>query len=285
VSNRESDTSSLDPQWPSSRLDTSVAHPARRYDYWLGGKDNFAADRESGDAVAAAFPSIRTAARANRAFLRRAVTFLTREAGVRQFLDIGAGLPAADSAHEVVQRLAPESRVVYVDNDPVVMAHVRALLTSGAGVGVTDYVEADVRNPDQILEEAARTLDLGQPVALMLVAVLHFIPDGDDPYGTIACLVGALAPGSYLVIAHAASDYLDEKLLAEIAEGRYGPFWPRSREQVARFFGGLELLPPGITSVAHWRADAEPQPRPTAAEIAAHCAVARIPEPRRADLA
>jgi hypothetical protein len=277
VNDRESGTSWLDPQGLSSRIDTTVAHPARRYNYWLGGKHNFAADRESADAVAAVFPSIRIAALENRAFLRRAVTFLTAEAGVRQFLDVGTGLPAADSTHEVAQRSAPESRVVYIDNDPLVMVHARALLTSGSGVGVTDYVEADVRTPDTILEAAARTLDFGQPVALMLVAVLHFISHDDDPYGIVTRLVGALTPGSYLVISHATSDYLDDKHLADIASGRFGPFWPRSREWVARFFDGLELLPPGLISVAHWRADSEPQPRPTAAEAATHCAVARIP--------
>src|SRR5215468_2074938 len=205
VSDHESDPSSRDPRWSPSRLDTSVAHPARRYNYWLGGKHNFAADRASGDAVAASFPAIRTEARENRAFLRRAVTFLTEEAGVRQFLDIGTGLPADDNTHEVAQRLAPKSRVVYVDNDPLVMVHARALLTGGSGVGHMDYVEADARTPDMILQAAARTLDFGQPIALMLVAVMQFIPDSDDPYGIVARLVGALAPGSYLVMSHGAS--------------------------------------------------------------------------------
>jgi SAM-dependent methyltransferase len=278
MSDRESHTSSLDPSWWwSSAVDTSVAHPARRYDYWLGGKDNFEVDRKSGDAIAAVLPSVRAAARANRAFLRRAVTFLTREAGVRQFLDIGAGLPAAENTHEVAQRLAPDARVVYVDNDPLVMMHARALLTGGSGVGVTDYVEADVRNPDKILEEAKRTLDIDQPIALLLVSMLHFISHDDDPYGIVARLVDALAPGSYLVISHAASDYLEKIHLDEIASGRHGPLWPRSREQVARFFDGLELLPPGIASVVHWRAENEPQSQLTAAEALGHCAVGRIP--------
>jgi hypothetical protein len=277
VSDHESHTSSLDPSWWSSGIDTSVVHPARRYDYWLGGKDNFEADRKSGDAIAAVYPPVRTAARANRAFLRRAVTCVALEAGVRQFLDVGAGLPAADNTHEVAQRLVPDSRVVYVDNDPLVGVHARALLTNGSGVGVTDYVEADVRNPDQILEEAARTLDFGQPVALLLVAVLHFIAPDEDPYGIVARLVGSLAPGSHLVISHGTSDYLEESHLAEIASGRHGPFWPRSRAQIARFLDGLELLPPGISSVVHWRADNESQPRLTAAETMSYCAVARIP--------
>jgi hypothetical protein len=277
MSDHESGPSSREPEWLSSRLDASVSHPARRYNYWLGCRDNFPADRQAGDAVAAVFPSIRTAVLANRAFLRRAVTFLTVEAGVRQFLDIGFGLPAADSTYEVVQRLAPESRTVFVDNDPLVVVHAHALLTSGSGLGVSDYVEADVRTPDKILEAASQTLDFGQPIALMLVAILHFIPHDDDPYGIVTRLVDALAPGSYLAISHVTSDYMNEKHLADIATGRYGSFWPRSREQIARFFDGLELLPPGITSVAHWRAADEPQPRPTAAEVAVHSAVARIP--------
>ncbi len=277
MSDRESSTSSLDPRWRSSGIDATVAHPARRYDYWLGGKNNFEADRKSGDAIAAGFPTVRMAARENRAFLRRAVTCLAQDAGISQFLDIGAGLPTADNTHEVVQRLVPEPRVVYVDNDPLVGAHARALLASGSGAGVTDYVEADARNPDTILEAAARTLDFGQPIALMLVAILQFIPDSDDPHGIVARLVGALAPGSYLVITTATNEYVNERHIAEMASRRHGALCPRSREQIARFFDGLELLPPGIVSLAHWRADNEPQPRPTAAEIMNDGAVARIP--------
>src|SRR5690242_16640062 len=180
----------------ASRLDTSVPHPARRYNYWLGGKDNFAADRESGDAVVKLFPSIRTAAIENRAFLRRAVTLLAGELGIRQFLDIGTGLPTADNTHEVAQRVAPDSRVVYVDNDPLVMVHARALLTAAPGAGPTDYVEADVRSPEHILREAAKLLDFDRPVALMLVAVLHFLADEEDPHGIVRRLLGALPPGS-----------------------------------------------------------------------------------------
>jgi hypothetical protein len=260
-----------------SRIDTSVVHSARRYNYWLGGKDNFAVDRESGDAVAAMFPTIRTAALENRRFLRRAVTYLTEQAGIRQFLDIGTGLPSADNTHEVAQRSAPECRVVYVDNDPLVMVHARALLTSRSSVGVTDYIEADVRSPDAILQEAARTLDFSQPIALLLLAVLHFIPDDDDPHGVVARLVSAMPSNSFLVMSHATSDFLTEKDVAAIAAGRYGPFLPRPREQFARFFDGLELLPPGIVSASEWRAENEPQPRPTAAETATYTAVARIP--------
>ena len=258
------------------RLDTSVVHPARRYNYWLGGKDNFAADRESGDATAAMFPTIRTAVVENRRFLRRAVTLLTKEAGIRQFLDIGTGLPSADNTHEVAQRLAPEARVVYVDNDPLVMVHARALLKRASDAGVTDYIEADLRDPDKILEEARRTLDFTQPVALMLVAVLHFIREEEDPYALVARLVNALPSGSYLVISHGTGEWLTEEVIAESATGP-APIWFRSREQFARFFDGLELLEPGIGSAAYWRAENEPQPRPSEQEISMYCAVARIP--------
>jgi hypothetical protein len=277
VSDRESSTSSFDPRWRTPGIDTTVAHPARRYDYWLGGKNNFEADRKSGDAIAAGFPTVRLAARENRAFLRRAVTCVAQEAGISQFLDIGAGLPTADNTHEVAQRLVPAPRVVYVDNDPLVGTHARALLTSGSGAGVTDYVEADARNPDTILEAAARTLDFGQPIALLLVAILQFIPDSDDPHGIVARLVGALAPGSHLVITTATNEYVNDRHIAEMASRRHGSLCPRSREQITRFFDGLELLPPGIVSMAHWRADNEPQPRPTAADIMNDAAVARIP--------
>jgi S-adenosyl methyltransferase len=276
VGDQLSEASSADPHGLSSRIDTSVAHPARRYNYWLGGKDNFAADRASGDAVAAAFPNIRLAALENRRFLRRVVAFLSGQAGIRQFLDIGTGLPSADNTHEVAQRLAPESRVVYVDNDPLVMVHARALLTNASDAGVTDYIEADVRQPDNILQEAARTLDFNQPVALMLVAVLHFIAEDEDPYSIVARLVDTLAPGSYLVMSHATGEYLDAKTLAGFAAGPAAISF-RTREQFARFFDGLELLPPGIASAAEWRAEDEPQPRPTAADTATYCAVARVP--------
>jgi len=263
--------------WVPPRIDTSVAHPARRYDYWLGGKDNFAADRESGDAIAAAFPSIRTAVLENRRFLRRAVTFLAEQAGVRQFLDIGTGLPTANNTHDVAQAIAPESRIVYVDNDPLVLVHARALLTSSAA-GATAYVEADLREPDKILKaaELRDTLDLARPVALMMIATLHFIPDADDPFGVVAQLLGALPPGSYLVISHATSDGLPPALAADIAAGRHGPGRLRTRSEFAGFFTGLELVPPGIVSVADWRADDEPQPRPSAETVAVYGAVGRL---------
>jgi hypothetical protein len=258
-------------------IDTTVAHSARRYDYWLGGKDNFAADRESGDAIAAAFPTVRTAVIENRRFLRRAVAFLARDAGIRQFLDIGTGIPTSPNVHEIAQRIAPESRVVYVDNDPIVLAHARALLASSPE-GATAYIDADLREPDAIINDAALrgTLDFSQPVALMLGAILHFIPDENDPYGIVSRLAGNLSAGSYLVVSHATNDFLTPQEVAEIVAGRWGPFFARSEAEFARFVEGSELVPPGITSVAEWRAESESQPRPTAAEAYTYCAVAKV---------
>ncbi|MER5337788.1 SAM-dependent methyltransferase [Micromonospora sp. NPDC002717] len=271
------------PTHPSDRIDTSVAHPARRYNYWLGGKDNFQADRDSGDAVAAAFPTIRTAALENRRFLQRAVRHLAREAGIRQFLDIGTGIPTADNTHEVAQAAAPESRVVYVDNDPIVLAHARALLNSSAE-GATAYIDADLRDPEKILRhpDLLRTIDLSRPVALMLVAILHFVPDGDDPYAVVARLLEALPPGSYLAASHATYDHLPPEIAREArAAGRgggpHGVISLRSLAEFTRFFDGLEVVEPGVTSVAEWRAEGAPLPRPTAAEVSMYGAVARKP--------
>jgi hypothetical protein len=258
-------------------IDTSVAHPARRYDYWLGGKDNFAADRESGDAIAAKFPAIRTAVVENRRFLRRAVTFLAESAGIRQFLDIGTGLPTANNTHDIAQAIAPDSRIVYVDNDPLVLVHARALLTSSAA-GATAYVDADLREPEKILHDVdlRRTIDLSRPVALMLIATLHFIPEEDDPYAIVRRLRAALPAGSYLVISHATSDYLPPALVADISSGKHGRGRLRTRAEFARFFDGLELLAPGVAPVAEWRAENEPKPRPTAAETAMYAGLARV---------
>jgi hypothetical protein len=241
---------------PSRRdFDTTVAHPARVWDYWLGGKDNFAADREAGERVIAAMPSMGAAARAGRAFLATAVHYLAAGMGVRQFLDIGTGLPTASNTHEVAQQVGPESRIVYVDNDPIVLTHARALLTSNAR-GATAYVDADLRDTGKILAEARNVLDFSQPVALMLLHVLHFIPDSDDPWGIVAKLTEPLASGSYLVLAHTTAD-LGTAGLCEAAE-RYNEssavtVTVRSRAEVARFFDGLELVEPGITPVGVWR--------------------------------
>jgi hypothetical protein len=260
------------------RIDTSVAHPARRYDYWLGGKDNFQADRDSGDAVAAAFPTIRTAAVENRRFLRRAVTYLAREAGIRQFLDIGTGIPSANNTHQVAQAIAPESRIVYVDNDPIVLVHARALLTS-APEGRTAYIDADLREPKAILTHPGLrdTLDLSRPVGLMLVAILHFVPDSAEPERLVGELADGLAPGSHLTLTHATADYMPPELRESVgaADARM-PFQFRSRDELAPYFTGMDLVPPGIVSVAEWHADDEEQPRPSAADTAVHGAVARI---------
>jgi S-adenosyl methyltransferase len=250
------DRSPLSPPLPSRRdFDTTVAHPARVWDYWLGGKDNFAADREAGDRVIAVMPSIDTAARAGRAFLAAAVHYLAAGMGIRQFLDIGTGLPTASNTHEVAQKVGPESRIVYVDNDPIVLTHARALLTSDAR-GQTAYVDADLRDTGKILSEAGNVLDFSQPVAVMLLHVLHFIPDGDDPYGIVAKLMEPMPSGSYLVLAHTTAD-LGTPGLQEAAE-RYNQSSSvkvtlRSKAEVARFFEGLELVEPGITPVGVWR--------------------------------
>jgi SAM-dependent methyltransferase len=257
------------------RLDTSQAHPARRYDYWLGGKDNFAADRESGDMVAAQFPGIRIAVIENRKFLRRAVRLLA-EQGVRQFLDIGAGLPTADNVHQVAQRVRPDAHIVYVDNDPLVLTHARALLTSDP-LGRTAYLDADLAQPDAILGDPILrdTLDLDQPVALMLVATLHFLADDDVAYSVVRALVDALAPGSYLVISHATHDLMPAEVDQRLGRvpGR-GSFTPRTRDQVARFGAGLELLAPGLTITSEWRPDPEDD-LPDPADVAAYAMVAR----------
>jgi hypothetical protein len=269
-----------DPEY-ASRLNTSVAHPARRYDYWLGGKDNFEADRISGDMVAQAFPYVRTSAIQNRHYLNRLVRYLVREAGIRQFLDIGTGLPTANNTHEVAQAIAPQTRIVYVDNDPLVLAHARALLTSAPG-GATAYIDADLRSPQNILanDELLQTLDLTKPVGLLIVAVLHFIRDEDNPYEHVATLVKAMPSGSYLAMSHVTSDFMTPEQVDGVkAADRQTkvPFQFRSRAEFARFFEGLELLPPGIVPTVDWRPDPDDQPRPTATEAAAYGALARIP--------
>jgi hypothetical protein len=261
----------------AQRIDTTVAHPARRYNYWLGGKDNFAADRESGDAVLAAFPTARAAALENRAFMGRAVAYLTREAGIRQFLDIGTGIPAPGNTHEVAQAIAPESRVVYVDNDPIVMAHARALI-AGSPAGATAYIEVDLRDHPSILAapELTGTLDLDRPVALLLVAVLHFLPDDADPHSIVKGLVRALPSGSYLVVSHGTADYSPPDVQAQlVAAMRHGAIYPRTRNEFGRFFEGLDLVEPGVVSVADWRP--VPGGHLSPAETSAWGAVARVP--------
>ncbi|GAA0967818.1 SAM-dependent methyltransferase [Actinocorallia libanotica] len=262
-------------------IDPTKAHPARRYNYWLGGKDNFAADRESAEIVASGFPTIRLSALENRKFLQRAVRHLAAEAGIRQFLDIGAGLPSAGNVHEVAQDVAPESRVVYVDNDPIVLVHARALLNSSPE-GATAYVDADLREPEKILNapELTETLDLSRPTALILVATMHFITEDEDAYGLLGRLREALAPGSHIAMTHATLDYLPEERRAGVIENdeKSGvPFQMRTRTEFTRFFDGLELVEPGVTSVVEWRPDDPPGERPTVEDVSMYGAVARVP--------
>ncbi|HEU5156102.1 MAG TPA: SAM-dependent methyltransferase [Streptosporangiaceae bacterium] len=266
-------------------IDISVPHPARRYNYLLDGTDNFEVDRISARAVEAAFPTIRISAQENRRFLRRAVTYLATEAGIRQFLDIGTGIPSADNVHEVAQRVAPDARVVYVDNDPIVLAHSRRLL-AGTPLGTTAYLHADLRQPDAILAhpELRVTLDLGRPVALMLIAVLHFLVDDADPYGLVARLTAALPSGSYLVISHATTDFMPRRLADDVDKvierdnaRSKAPGQLRNRAAFARFFDGMDLVPPGITSITEWRNSDPPDERPSAADVSVYGAVARIP--------
>jgi hypothetical protein len=235
-------------------FDARVAHPARVYDYWLGGKDNFEADRIAGEATIAAYPAIRASARANRAFLARSVRFLTAEAGVRQFLDIGTGLPTASNTHQVAQSVAAGSRIVYVDNDPLVLSHARALLTSSPE-GVTAYLDADLRDTDRILELAADTLDFSQPVAIMLLGILQLIPDADDPWAIVARLGQPAVPGSYLVISHPARDILAAGQ-GDMAEGLStrmpSGLMLRSGAEVQRMFSGFTLVPPGLVPLDRW---------------------------------
>jgi hypothetical protein len=241
-------------------FDTSKAHQARMYDYVLGGKDNFAADREAAEKVIAVYPGAIYLARANRAFLGRAVRYLAGEAGIRQFLDIGTGIPSAGSTHQVAQEVAPGCRVVYVDYDPVVLAHARALLTSNPE-GATDYIHADLRDTETILERAAQTLDFSQPVAVMLLAILHVIGDSDDPQGIVARIMSGLPPGSYLAISHVASDIERDKvadMTARVNPMSYQQLISRSRDEVMRFFEGLELVEPGLVQVQQWRPAIEP---------------------------
>jgi trans-aconitate methyltransferase len=240
---------------PPAGIDVSTAHIARVYNYWLGGKDNYARDREAAGQVIAAYPPILASVRAQREFLGRAVRYLAAEAGIRQFLDIGTGLPSAGNTHELAQRIAPEAKIVYVDNDPIVLAHSRALLTSSLE-GLTAYLEADLRDAGEILQKAAGVLDFDQPVAVMLVGVLHCIPDADDPAGLVERLLAGVAPGSYLVIAHPANDIhatqigdAASRLNQVMEEG----VTLRSHAQVSRFLDGVQLVEPGLVQLHRWR--------------------------------
>jgi S-adenosyl methyltransferase len=247
------------PKADERKIDTRVPHPARVYDYLLGGKDNFEADRRAGEEGIALFPQVRQSARAARAFLARAVRYLAGEAGIRQFLDIGTGLPSGENVHQAAQDVAPESRVVYVDYDPIVLLHAETLLTS-TPEGVTAFLECDLREPEKILAAAASTLDFGQPVAVLLFGVLHFIEDSEDPDGIVRTLTDAVVPGSYLAINHLADDLYPEMVAFTRNTNAQRPrslATLRSRERVTRFFDGLDLVEPGVVQISKWRARCE----------------------------
>ena len=237
-------------------FDVSVAHQARMYDYVLGGKDNYAADRAAVEEGLKAWPDMAFAMRANRAYLGRVIRYLAAEAGMRQFLDLGTGIPTAGNTHEVAQAVAPESRVVYVDYDPVVLAHARALLDSHEA-GATEYIDADLRDTDAILSQAAQLLDFTKPVAVTMLTILHVIPDADNPAAIVAKVMGAVPSGSYLAVSHSASDLFDQVtrdsfrgVVDRMVQQQYTP---RSREQVSRFFAGTDIVEPGLVPVEEWR--------------------------------
>jgi O-methyltransferase involved in polyketide biosynthesis len=256
-------------------LDPTVPNPARIWNYWVGGKDHFEADRALAKQFGQLVPKMPLIARLTRQFLADTVSQLAAD-GIRQFLDIGTGLPTADNTHEVAQRIAPDSRIVYVDNDPVVLAHARALLTSSPQ-GRTAYLAADIRDPASILAQAAQTLDFSQPIAVLLIAVLHFVQDSDDPYSIVAALMDAVPSGSYLALAHGASDVGADDMPE--AERRYNSqasaqFNARSREQIATFFDGLDLLGPGLVNLSRWW---QPNTADAEADVAAYCGLAAKP--------
>jgi hypothetical protein len=240
-------------------IDTSVPHPARVYDYYLGGKDNFEADRVAAEAGIEAFPKTAESARAARAFLRRVVRFLTAEAGIRQFLDIGTGLPSGENVHQVAQSLAPNARIVYVDNDPIVLQHAQALL-KGSPEGAVAYLDADLRYPEKILADAAKTLDFSQPVGLLLLGILHNVGDEYDPNGIVRRLVQSIPADSYLAVCHLTADIYPE--LADWAKALNerqlaAPLVLRDRAQVTSFFDGLDLVEPGVVQLSKWRPQTE----------------------------
>jgi hypothetical protein len=255
-------------------LNTSVPHSARVWNYWLKGKDNFAADRALGDQIKAVFPDIEGIARESRRFITRAVTYLVREAGVSQFLDVGTGLPTADNTHEVAQRLDPEARVVYVDNDPLVLVHARALLTTSPD-GVTEYIEADVRSPDSILDAARRVLDFSQPIALMLIGIMGNVENHDEARAIVRHLVDALPSGSYLVV-NDGTNVVDPEArnrATQMSIEAGTPYISRHPDEIAAYFDGLEQVSPGIVSTPRWRPDGDDEP----AEVDVFCGMARKP--------
>ncbi|SFT04993.1 SAM-dependent methyltransferase [Saccharopolyspora flava] len=261
--------------WPPLRgVNTTVAHNARVWNYWLGGKDHYEVDRQVGEHIHSMFPLIADVARADRAFLKRAVSFLAGEAGIRQYLDIGTGLPTADNTHQVAQQIAPESHVVYVDNDPLVLTHARALLTSSAA-GRTDYVEADARHTEEILQAASRTLNFQQPMAVMLLGILNFISDTDQARDIVRRLVGAIPSGSYVVISHPTTELDGEanrEAMAFWNKNATPPITARGHDDIAGFVDDLELVEPGIVSCARWH-----NPDPSEPSVPQYGLIARKP--------
>jgi S-adenosyl methyltransferase len=261
----------------SADIDTTVSHSARVWDYWLGGKDNYPVDREVGDRIAAMFPDIVEHARMDRTFLGRAVRYMAGEAGIRQFLDIGTGLPTVDNTHEVAQRVAPESRIVYVDNDPLVLTHARALLTS-TPEGATDYIDIDMHDPGKIVKAAERTLDFSRPIAVTMLGVLWHIVDDDEAKAVIDQYMDAVPSGSYLAIAHPTIEVTGERMAEAIRHwNAFGtpPGIHRTPRQLAAFFDRLELVEPGVVSCTRWRPEATPFGEPE--EMDLFCAVGRKP--------
>jgi hypothetical protein len=256
-------------------IDASVAHSARFWDYLLGGKNNYPVDREVGEQVLARNPSLRENARADRGFLARAVRYLTGEVGIRQLLDIGTGLPSVNNTHQVAQAIAPECRIVYVDNDPLVLAHARALLTS-TPQGVTAYLHADVRDPDVILQEAAQALDFTQPVGLMLLGIVNYIIDTDEAHTVVNRLLDALPSGSYLALSHPTAEVRGEEVEESMRlwnSSGAAPIRTRSRQELTSFFNRLELLEPGVVPCSRWRP--EPSDLGVPGEVHQYCGVGR----------
>ena len=262
-------------------IDISRPHSARMYDYFLGGKDNFAVDRATAELTLQRLPMARIAARENRKFLARAVEYLAGEAGIRQFLDIGTGLPSANNTHEVAQRIAPVSRIVYTDNDPLVLAHARALLTSSLA-GHTAYIEADLREPEKILADPVvrETLDFTQPIALMLISVLHFVADSDDPAGILATLLAALPPGSFLAASHISPEHNPAGIhsLEDTYRTAGVTVQSRTAEEFGRLvFTGLDLVDPGVVLVTEWRPEPGAVHPPQPQEVNGYGALGRKP--------
>ena len=257
------------------KIDTSVPHSARIWNYWLGGKDNYAVDRQAGEQTRAVLPEIVDIARASRQFLVRVVRYLAADAGIRQFLDIGTGLPTVNNTHQVAQQVAPESRIVYVDNDPLVLVHARALLTSSPE-GATDYIEADARDVDTILEGAAATLDFSRPVAITMLGILPFIGDDNEVKAIVTRLLAAVPTGSYLAVTHSTSEATGERVIEAVRQWNQvapTPYRLRSPEQIAAFFEGLELIEPGVVPCPQWRPD--PQDIGNAQDMDEFCALGR----------